>query len=94
MKKDNLKWIFSAVLPLLVMSSYLFFSRSSSYHWTTSSDYFAIGAALIVGFLAIASLSIPLPRKALYLVIYVPVAIVTLGSFSLVFVCVSFGDCL
>lgn len=94
MDKNRVKWGVAVIGPLLVVSVYLLLSRWPTRSFSTSSDYIAIGVAIAVGLFAIASLNTPTARKITISIIYVPVSAIALLFFTLVFVCIAFGDCL
>jgi len=87
------KWALAIVCPLLVTTAYLFLSREPS-RFSATSDYIAFALAIAIGVIAIASLRSSLTSRVILIVIYVPVALFALISFSLVFVCAAFNSCL
>jgi hypothetical protein len=83
----------AAVLALFVSSSvYLIFSRWPSYRFTTFSDYAGVAVSILIGAVFIATLPISARQRVLSLLIYVPVLVVLLFFYTLMFVTLVFRD--
>jgi uncharacterized membrane protein YedE/YeeE len=95
-------WVFGAtLLPFVVVSSYLYYSRTHNYWAEPFGDFGALLAALVVGAGCVYLLARDLGwfgRKAwpnvLMIVAYVVVAGPLLSIYSLGYVCSKFGACL
>lgn len=82
----------ASVLPLSVAWAYLFYSHVENWD-TGTSDFVALGVCLVVGVVSLVALPLKFWWRVVLCVLYLPVATVTLGMFSITFVCVSFGRC-
>jgi len=80
--------------PLTLATAYLIFSRWPSRWFTATSDYSAIGVALIIGLAGLKLLPLSVAKKLALAILYIPVTFVLLGYYGLSFVCIAFGDCL
>jgi hypothetical protein len=95
-------WLLGAtVLPLLVVSSYLYYSRIHNVGASSHGDELALFAAVAVGAVCVHFLARQLAwfnrrlwPNALLVVLYVVVATALLFFYSLGFVCAEFGACL
>ena len=92
----NLGWRLAAatLIPFVVVSLYLVFSRWPSDKFTAFSDYAGLGISIFIGAAFIVKLPIHLHKRLLFLLAYIPIFGILLVYFSLVFVCSIFGACL
>lgn len=95
MKSRTLRlWLSVLISPLVIASLYLLFSRWPFRWFTGPLDWAALVVTVGVGaaslFLVLDSVS----DRIVGLLLYVPVACVAVGFYSLGFVCAAFGDCL
>jgi hypothetical protein len=95
-KKQKLGWHIAgaAIAPFIVMSLYLFLRGWSPDKSTAYSDYVGLAFSILIGAIFIARLPIHVSKRVLLLLIYIPVLILMLFCFTLIFVCSIFGACL
>jgi hypothetical protein len=87
-------WLAAAIIaPFVVMSVELLLTRNSNI-LAPGSDIIGLGLAIIAGLCCLWQLPTNVRKRALLTVVFVPIAVATLVFYSLVFVCIVFGDCL
>jgi uncharacterized SAM-binding protein YcdF (DUF218 family) len=86
------RWLTTVLIPFVIASVYLWFSRWPTRWFTTASDYIALAVAVAVFVGAV--LAMPLERKKKVLIALggAPVVAAALTVFALVFVSMAFGD--
>lgn len=83
----------AAVLPFMVESAYIFFTRWPSSHFTVASDYAALTLSILIGSALFLRLPLWLPyRVFLLLFFYIPAIGVLLFFYPLLFLAVVFGE--
>ena len=80
--------------PLMLATAYLTFSRWPYRWFTATSDYSAIGVALIIGLAGFTMFPWPPAKRLILAILYIPVVFVFLSYYGFVFVCIVFSDCL
>jgi hypothetical protein len=87
-------WLIAAIAaPFLVLSMELLLTR----HFNTRAadwDYVGMGVSLIAGLCCLWKLPTNVVNRVILTIIYVPFGIALVFYYSLVFVCIVFGDCL
>lgn len=83
----------AVALPLIIQGAYLLISRELS-SGGPRGDIVAMSVATIAGLASIALLQVPWRWRAALCAIYLPVAFIALGFYSLWFVCSVFDNCL
>ena len=84
----------AAIVPFVVESAYLFFTRWPSYRFTTLSDYAGLAVSVLAGSALVATLPIRPLRRVLSLAVYVPLLLALLFCYTLFFIAVVFHDAL
>lgn len=82
----------AVVLPFLINSIYLYFSRWPTEWFTGTTDILFLALSLGSGAALIATLPFRGGMKALLLTIYVPIAGILLFYFTFLFIALAFGD--
>src|SRR5690606_13218896 len=84
------------VAPLVVTTAYLWLSRTYDlWSWHTgAADFLALGASIAAGLVGVLVLPMGRVSRAVFAVVYVPVAACVLILWSLSYVCGVFGACL
>jgi hypothetical protein len=91
--RSTVAWMLVLVMPLLLLSTYLFVSRQ----WfavNTSADYVAFGTAICVGIFGVCMLVRTGAERILAALVYIVVVGSVLIYYAFYFVCGMFGDCL
>ena len=91
-KRIALQSVGAVVLPFVVVSLYLVFTRWPSHRFTTFSDYAGIGASVSVGAALVGALPISGATRVALLILYIPLLLFLLFVYSLQFVGIVFGD--
>jgi hypothetical protein len=94
MMKRKAGWlVFGAVVvPLLIVSAYLYLSRSPTAWFTSTSDLIGLGVSLAAGAAFLLRLPVAFWTRALAVVLYVPTMGIALASYSMLFVGSVFND--
>lgn len=87
-------WLAVVFAPLIVMSVYLVFSRWPARWFTGTFDYAGLTVSVFVGAASLFLVLESRVKKVVGLVLYVPLAGLVVGWYTLGFVCAAFGDCL
>ena len=81
------------IAPIAVTSLYLVFSRWPQRSFTVTSDYVALGIAVVVGAAALPVVVRGHWQRIVAMAVYLPVAFAVVTVYSFFFVCIFFGDC-
>jgi hypothetical protein len=92
--KTTLGWALAVGLPFAVASVYLTLSRWPVRWWSAETDYMALAAAVLAGTVGLFMIVRSPRRRVVGFLAYACAATLTLGWYSLAFVCSIFGDCL
>ena len=84
----------SVLLPLLIISIYLYVTRKFYGSAPTLGDYVALAISIMFGLICIAIYPTKASNRLKWAAAYVPIILVILTVFSIYFVCAIFGDCL
>jgi hypothetical protein len=93
-KQNRFGWCLAAaaLLPIVLESIYLFFSRWPSYHFTEFSDWAGSSISIVVGSAFVAFLPLRKRWRVISLIIYVPVLFGLLIIYDLMFIALVFHD--
>ena len=84
----------AALVSVVLMMVYLFFSRWPTPWWRPFTDWFAIGTSVLVGSTLLNRLLNRTTSRTVSIAVFVPTMLAGLVYLSLVFVCGVFEDCL
>jgi hypothetical protein len=84
--------IAAVVVPLAMISGYLFFSRWPTYQFTAASDLAGFGAAVLAGVILVGTMRLNWRARLFCIFIYTPLSWMILTIYSLYFVGVVFDE--
>lgn len=93
-RQKGVAWrlIAAALTPFAAISVYLLFTRWPSYRFTAFSDYAGLVGSVLIGAAFMATLPIRLPRRIVWLVVYIPVFAALTFFFTLLFIAAVFHE--
>ena len=84
--------IAAVLMPFVVISPYLIWTRWPSYSFTAFSDYAGLGLSVLAGAVFIAILPLRPLHRVLFLIVYIPLFAVMLFFYIFWFIAVVFHD--
>jgi len=93
---QKLRWYIAGALlgPFIAASIYLIITRWPSDNYTGYSDHMGLGFSILVALIFVVKLPISITKRVIALLAYIPVLIIALFFYSVVFLCAFFGACL